>query len=246
MAQTITKHIGEGFAKGELYSALAYDANDNFGGMQIKGIKISPAAGSAGFSMGDSTTALSYTAGYPSIAMYFDSSNTGTTNAEPIYIKSTMSGANGYGGRIRFHAYTNTTGRVNFMALKALTEFGSSGRCSGLSAALCAELAMPNANTGSGGAYCVLELEYVAGGSSLVTAGSLAGNYASFIRATASGDDDGDFDDNGYFFVLTGVKDSVGHLFYANKSVPFDAYLKIGINTSTYYIGLLAQQAAAS
>jgi len=38
MSQTITKHIGEGFAKGELYAALAYNAADAFGGMKIKGI----------------------------------------------------------------------------------------------------------------------------------------------------------------------------------------------------------------
>ena len=59
-------------------------------------------------------------------------------------------------------------------------------------------------------------------------------------------DDDGDFDDNGFFLVLSGVTSGSGHLFYANKSVPFDAYLKIGVNTDTYYIGLLAQQAAAT
>jgi len=38
MSQTITKHIGEGFAKGELYAALAYDAADSFGGMKIKSV----------------------------------------------------------------------------------------------------------------------------------------------------------------------------------------------------------------
>jgi len=196
--------------------------------------------------LGTSSSERSYTAGTPPVSMYFTSSNTTTTNAEPFYVKSTMTGANGYGGRCRFHAYTNTTGRTNFMALKAMTEFGSSGRCSGLSAALCAELVLPNTNLGSGGAYTVLELEYVAGGSSLVTAGSLGGNHASLIRATISGDADGDFDDNGFFLVLSGVTSGDGHLFYANKSVPFDAYLKIGVNTTPYYIGLLAQQAAAT
>lgn len=36
MSETISKHIGEGFGKGELYAALAYDASDAFGGMKIK------------------------------------------------------------------------------------------------------------------------------------------------------------------------------------------------------------------
>jgi len=38
MSQTISKHIGEGFGKGELYAALAYDAADSFGGMKIKNV----------------------------------------------------------------------------------------------------------------------------------------------------------------------------------------------------------------
>jgi len=38
MAETISKHIGEGFGKGELYAALAYDATDSFGGMKIKNV----------------------------------------------------------------------------------------------------------------------------------------------------------------------------------------------------------------
>ena len=54
--------------------------------------------------LGDSSTSLPYTAGTPPMALYFTSSNTGSTNAEPIYVKSTMTGAGGYGGRCRFHA----------------------------------------------------------------------------------------------------------------------------------------------
>lgn len=196
--------------------------------------------------LGTSSSERSYTAGTPPVSMYFTSSNTTSTNAEPFYVKSTMTGAGGYGGRCRFHTYSNVASGSNVMALKSQMEFGDSGTVTGLAAALCAELVMPDANTGSGGAYTVLELEYVAGGDSLVTAGGLSGNHASLIRATISGDADGDFDDNGFFLVLSGVTSGDGHLFYANKSVPFDAYLKIGVNTTTYYIGLLAQQAAAS
>lgn len=40
MAQTISKHIGEGFGRGELYAALAYDATDAFGGMKIKALML--------------------------------------------------------------------------------------------------------------------------------------------------------------------------------------------------------------
>ena len=44
MAETISKHIGEGFGKGELYAALAYSSSDVFGGMQIKQLRFSPAS----------------------------------------------------------------------------------------------------------------------------------------------------------------------------------------------------------
>jgi len=45
MSQTISKHIGEGFGKGELYAALAYDSTDAFGGMAVKQIRFNPASG---------------------------------------------------------------------------------------------------------------------------------------------------------------------------------------------------------
>jgi len=40
MAETISKHIAEGFGKGELYAALAYDATDVFSGMKIKALML--------------------------------------------------------------------------------------------------------------------------------------------------------------------------------------------------------------
>ena len=38
MTQTISKSLGEGHGKGELYAALAHDTSDKFGGMEIKSI----------------------------------------------------------------------------------------------------------------------------------------------------------------------------------------------------------------
>jgi len=40
MTQTIKKAQGEGWGKGELYAALAYDATDRFGGMKIKALML--------------------------------------------------------------------------------------------------------------------------------------------------------------------------------------------------------------
>lgn len=197
---------------------------------------------------GKSATPYSYTAGYPAMAMYFTSSNTTSTNAEPIYVKSIMTGAGGYGGRCRFHAYTNVALGANFMGLKSITEFGDSGTISGLAAGFCAELVMPNADTGSGGGYCVLELEYVAGGTSLVTAGSLSGNHASFIRMTASGDTDGDFDDHGFLMTISGLTAGSTHLYQTGNTQAgnVSGTLKIGVGTTTHYITLYDAEATTS
>lgn len=42
MSQTISKAIGEGHGRGEVYAALAYNPNDVFGGMAIKGVYFNP------------------------------------------------------------------------------------------------------------------------------------------------------------------------------------------------------------
>ena len=194
---------------------------------------------SAQFIAGNSTTSAPYTAGTPPIALYFTSSNTSTTNAEPFYLKSTMTGTNGYGGRARFHTYKNVTGGTNNMALKAQMEFGSAGKTSGLASALCAELVMPNVDMGSGGVYAVLELEYVAGGTSLVTAGSLTGNRATFIYMNSSGDSDGDFDDNGYFMNIDGLTAGSGHLLQASTTEGNYAYsLRCNVGGTAMYLML--------
>ena len=183
---------------------------------------------------GSSASPTSYTAGTPLISIYATSSNTTSTNAEPFYVKSVMTGAGGYGGRSTFHAYTNVVLGSNFQALKAYAEYGSSGRCLGLSAALCAEMKMPNA-TVAGGNYYVAELEYVAGGTSLVT--NPQGSQAGFIYMAQSGDANGDFDDNGYLFRLEGCTADSGHLYDTSASAATgDATLKVNIGGTTKYI----------
>ena len=81
--------------------------------------------------MGTSGSPVSYTAGTPLVAIYATSSNTTSTNAEPFYLKSVMTGEGGYGGRSTFHALTNVALTTNFMALKAYAEFEASGSVSG-------------------------------------------------------------------------------------------------------------------
>jgi len=69
MSQTISKHIGEGFGKGELYAALAYDESDAFGGMKIKGICFTD---DASFVLGTTTTTAA-----TKITLEFDKTTTG-------------------------------------------------------------------------------------------------------------------------------------------------------------------------
>jgi len=180
--------------------------------------------------IGSNASPKTYTEGTPAVAWYFTCANTSSTNAEPFYVKSVMTGASGYGGRCRFHAYTNAALQTNFMAIKAHTEFGASGSCAGLATALCAELAMPNANVG--GSYYCLELEYVAGGTT--TQASSRG----WIYANSTGDADGDFDDNGVLMKLDGLTVGSGHLFQVNTAAAASHALKINIGTTAYYIML--------
>ena len=191
---------------------------------------------SATFNIGDSSTAESYTAGTPRLAMYFTSSNTTSTNAEPFYIKSTMTGAGGYGGRSTIHAYTNVSLGSNFGALKTYAEFGNSGRCAGHASSINIEMKLPNESiVAAGGAYSPLKVEYVAGGTSLATAGSLTGNYATFAYFGNSGDANGDFDDNGFWMVTKGLTAGAGHVLYNNT-------LRMGIGTTTWYLPLSSAQ----
>ena len=190
---------------------------------------------------GSSASPTSYTAGTPLVSIYATSGNTTSTSAEPFYVKSVMTGAGGYGGRAKFHAYTNVALGSNFQALKSYTEFGASGSCAGLASGFCAEMKMPNA-TIAGGNYYVLEAEYVAGGTSTVT--NPQGSQAGFLYMAQSGDADGDFDDNGYLFRLDGCTDGTGHLYDTDASeATGDATIKINIGGTTKYL-LVADDAS--
>ncbi len=209
-------------------------------------LELKEMAGSvARFVAGSSTDLAGYTAGTPPIALYFTNAGTsGSTNAEPFYLKSEITGAGQVGGRSRFHCYTNVAAGGWINALKSYMEFGSAGKTTGLASSLCAEMVMPNANMGSGGAYFPLEIEYVAGGTSLVTAGSGTGNHAGFIYMAASGDADGDFDDNGFLFHVSGLTDGSGHLYDTTASAATgDATLKICVGGVTKYL-LIADDAS--
>jgi len=264
MAETISKHIGEGFGKGELFAALSYDASDSFGGMKIKNVMFNSTgkayfldanayiyASSSGvleltattinlngafsftgtdtIALGTSATPLVLTAGSPIFTLYSTDSNTTTTNSQAFLVKQVVTGIGGYGGRALFHTYSNVASGTNLKALRCFTEFGVAGSATGLASGLGVELKMPNATPAGAASYTVLQLDYVAGGTSTVTTGSLSGRNASFIKASNSGDADGDFDDNGFLLFLAGLTDGTGHLLYNNT-------LRIGVGTTAWYL----------
>lgn len=184
--------------------------------------------------IGTSSVDKAYSAGSPLFQMYATNAGTsGSTSAEPFYVKSTLTGTGQVGGRSRFHTYSNVTSGGWVNALKSYMEFGTSGKNTGLASSMCVEMKMPNASTGTGGQYWPLEIEYVAGGSSLVTQGALNGNCAGFIYMGASGDTNGDFDDNGYLMRVAGLTAGSGHLLSAASLT-----LRVGIATTTKYLFL--------
>jgi hypothetical protein len=158
---------------------------------RISAIHVS-STGEASIDLGDSSTALTLTAGTPLLEIYSTCSSTsGSTNAEPFYMKSTMTGAGGVGGRARFHLSTNVALGGWSNAIKGLVEYGASGRTTGLGSAICAELAL-SAGTSSG-TYTAMELELV------LATNAVTGTKTSFIYANASGAAASTFDTNGVF-----------------------------------------------
>jgi len=191
----------------------------------------------SGLNLGSSGSEVSYTAGTPLVAIFATSSNTTSTNAEPFYLYSAMTGEGGYGGRSTFHSYTNVALTTNFMALKAYAQFGASGSVSGLSAAFCAEIKLPAAGN-LGGGYFPLELEVVTPENS-VTPDKRGG----FIYMAASDDDTAlaSFNTNGVLFWLAGITDTNGGIFEAESnsdSMSMTHVLKIRIVDTLYYIAL--------
>lgn len=195
-------------------------------------LKQSASGSAARFLAGDSTTALSYTAGTPPIALYFTNAGTsGSTSTEPFYLKSTLTGAGQVGGRARFHCYSNVASGGWVNALKAYMEFGASGSATGLASALCAETVL-SAGT-SAGTYCALEAELVLGTS------ASTGSATSFIYMNATGDGVATFDTNGLLFeVGTGITAGSGKFFQTNTAAAATHALRCKVDGTLYYVML--------
>jgi hypothetical protein len=131
-----------------------------------------------GISLGNSTTAQTHTAGTPLFQIY---STCSSGASEPFYVKSTMTGTGGTGGRSRFHLYTNEAQGGWANALKAFTEFGAAGRITGLASCYCADLELSVGTTQ--GTYTVYEANIIA------DAAISTGTQTSFMRCNIDGTD---------------------------------------------------------
>jgi len=193
-----------------------------------------------GLGLGNSTTSMTLTTyANHAIEVYSTSASADTSNSvEPIYMKSIMTAANGVGGRARFHLYTDVALGSWSNALKGYTEYGASGRTTGLGSAVCAEILLSVGTTS--GTYAPLESELVA--NSAVSSGTAT----SFLYMNIAGTDSTGkttLNTNGYLFELgSGITDTAGGIFEAETvaagAVDFTHVLKIRIAGTAYYIGL--------
>lgn len=179
---------------------------------------------------GTSGTPIVLTAGTPTYTLYTTCSSTsGSTSAESFYVKNTMTGAAGVGGRARFHMYTNVALGGWSNALKAYAEYGASGKTTGMGSALCAELAL-SAGTSSG-TYAPLESEVVVGAS-----GSL-GTSTSFLYMNCDTTGEAAFNAGGYLFELgANISSATGEMFSTDDAAAATHSLKIKINGTDYWL----------
>ena len=219
--ETISKHIGEGFGKGELYAALAYDSTDAFGGMAIKNVRFNPATGVASIAIGTSTTHWSTTTANTKVISIYADVSVGTGDNRGIYNRLYFKTA-GVGGGESLRSYTEITGVAIGTAHGAHLSLGmgestTKGSVTGLGVAVRATLGFPNIAMDSGGTYAAIMSEIYSFGTSCDPA---AVTELSFLRLVAGGDSTGRaaIDDKAYLLVLDGVAEGANNMVVASAT----------------------------
>jgi len=163
--------------------------------------------------MGTNASPLVLTAGTPLFTLYSTcAGESGSTNAEPMYVKSVLTGAGQVGGRSYFLVTSDVASGSYINAIKGDIEFGSSGSSSGLASAICAEMTLPNQTVPSG-QYYPLEIEWIGGASTNVAGTTGSGTGCIYINATGTTTK---FDDYAGLFWLNGVSAGAGHIYSAD------------------------------
>ena len=241
MSKTISKAIGEGHGKGELWAALAYNSTDKFGGMQIKGVKFSPVAGKPAINIGDSTTAWTALYTDKAISIYSTCASVNASSSfEPVLINTVMTGIGQVGGRVRVNMETDVALGAWANALKASIDFSTTGSVTGLGSAFCAEMTMMGQAMPGSGNYAVLELELIC------PENWSGGNVVAFIHAqvgAAASNTSANFVTNGFLLDLTGMgtpADDTAAIFHLQNHVTTTHALRIRVDGVAYDIPLVA------
>lgn len=230
--ETIRKHIGEGFGKGELYAALAYDATDSFGGLAIKQLRFNPESGKTSITIGDSTTAVTLaTYAQRAITIYTTTADDdGSENAMPVYVSATMTAAGGVGRAAEFVLnITNVKLGGWCNALKGKLHCQTTGSITGLASGICAEIQLPGGSITTG-TYAGLEVQVVC-----PQYWSGANAQYNFMYLAASGTNLTTFDTLGNLMQIVGLSSGSGSLLY-NKT------LRILLDTTANYIPLSTEE----
>ena len=165
------------------------------------------------------------------IDIYSTSASTdGSNSVRPFYMKSTMTGAAGVGGRAEFHMYTNVALGGWSNAIKGFAEYGASGKTTGLGSAVVAELTL-SAGT-SDGNYAPLEVELN------VPSGASLGTKTAFAYFSTQGTDVATMDTSGYLFNIQGLTVASGKLFQANTAAAATHALRIQVDSTDYFVML--------
>ncbi len=173
------------------------------------------------------------------LALFLTASvTTGTIIGSKIDLVNTGVAVDSYHTALQVNLKTNVKAGYGFWAIQGNLDFQTNGQVIGKAAAIEAGLIMPARASVSGYYFGLdVELSVPAGGSW----SGFPGAFCAFSRFKAEGANVAQFQSDGYFFHLVGVGGGgSGEIFYVNTKTDTDAYIRIKVDNTDYYILLAA------
>lgn len=158
------------------------------------------------------------------------------TGITALSINQTLTGASAVNQIETFQAITTSDVQTGDWcnAVFGKIDYSTNGKVTGLAGVVCAEIDMPNSNTGGAGTYSCFESEIncptnLAGGSPI---------HVFQINAWGAGV--AQFDATGYLFDLTGVSSGAGSIWYDNqKAAPaVEEFIRVKTPSGVRYLAL--------
>lgn len=184
----------------KLYSALAYDTTDEFGGVRIKSVYFEKTLAIATDRAIQIATTSALTAGaLKSVEIAQVHTGASTSNNIEVFKAQLTSD-------VKTGSWVNAIfGRVNYTV---------NGWAYGSASAVCGEVSLAPGGSHSGqGTYSVFQAELDVPASAVGI-----GAECSILRASVWGTQKGLFDDNGFLLSITGVTSGAAHVFYDKGS----------------------------